>query len=106
MASSPFSSRPASSKTAGGHSSRVAGSSTASPGADGPTAPGGVPGRHWIAAPPSDDPYPSTSRTPNRRSKAAASTAPASVPKPSRSGLSRSSGRGSVARRYWIARPT
>ena len=50
--------------------------------------------------------YPSTSRTPNRRSKATASRTPASVPKPSRSEWSRSSARGSVARTYWIARPT
>ncbi|KOV59208.1 hypothetical protein ADK64_34240 [Streptomyces sp. MMG1121] len=84
----------------------MAGSSTTSPGVAGPTAPAGVPGAHWIAAPPSEDPYPSTSRTPNRRSKAAASTAPASVPKPVRSGLSRSSARSSVARTYWTARPT
>ncbi|KUN28227.1 hypothetical protein AQJ23_10070 [Streptomyces antibioticus] len=101
-----MSSRPAASNTAAGHSARVSGSRTTRPGPARPTAPAGVPGDHCTAAPPSEDPYPSTSRTPNRRSKAAASTAPASVPKPIRSGLSRSSSRSSVARTYCTARPT
>ncbi|KUN82278.1 hypothetical protein AQJ64_19505 [Streptomyces griseoruber] len=106
IASSPFSSRPAVSKRAGGHSFPDSASRTASPGPARPTAPAGVPGVHCTAAPPSEEPYPSTSRTPNRRSKAAASTTPASVPKPSRRAWSRSAGPGSVASRYWIARPT
>ena len=100
IASSALSSRPCSSKRAGGHSSPVAGSSTTVPSGARPSAPGGVSGVRCTVAPPSVDPYESVTATPKRSAKRATSSGDPSLPKARTSGLSASSGCSGVARMY------
>ncbi len=89
---------PLSSYVARGHSSPVAGSSTATPGNGWPSEPGGVPSTRLTMTAFSVEPKPSTTTHPNRRANSWVSRSPASLPNTIRSGLSASSGSSGVAR--------
>ena len=79
-ASAALSSSPPGPNLAGGHRRPVSGSSTATPSASLPSAPGGVSGARLIATPPSVEPNPSITVQPNRSANLARSAGAPSLP--------------------------